>query len=135
MDTIRVALENWGDRANHNCRPRGFRRPGESACVTEGDDVEIELEYARSFAEPERQRAFSLQLIDTSRIALVRDEPVCERAGRAYGQPDDPLRRVIVVRMDRVYLVYDPFEPVTAGEWDVYCIYDRSWHPWVCLAD
>ncbi len=136
-ETVRVALELdlEGDRNVHNCRPRGFRRPGESACVTEGHAAESERDYARSFAEPERRRAFNLPAIDTSRITLVRDERVCDRAARAYGHPDDPPRRMIVVRLDRLYLAYDPFEPVAAGEWDVHCIYDRSWRPLVCLAD
>ncbi len=135
LDTVRVALENSGDRTNHNCRPRGFRRPGESACVAEGLEAELELDYARTFAEPERRRAFKLPAIDSSRIALVRDEDVCEQAGHAYGQPGDPPRRVIVVAMDHLYLVYDPFEPEAVGEWDSHCIYDRSWRPVLCLAD
>ena len=136
-ETVRVALEVdfAGDRNLHNCRPRGFRRPGESACVIEGHAAESERDYARTFAEPERRRAFNLPAIDTSRMALVRDERVCDRAARAYGHPDDPPRRMIVVRLDRLYLAYDPFEPVAAGEWDVHCIYDRSWRPLVCLAD
>ena len=42
---------------------------------------------------------------------------------------------MIVVRLDRLYLAYDPFEPLAAGEWNVHCIYDRSWRPVVCMAD
>ena len=71
-----------GYRNAHNCRARGCRRPGESACVTDGYAAESELDDARSFAEPERRQAFNLPAIDTSRMALVRDERVCERAAR-----------------------------------------------------
>ena len=84
--------------------------------------------------KPESRRSLHLPAIDTTRITLVRDERVCERAGRAYGRSDDPPRRVIVVAMGQLYLVYDPFEPVFGGEFDSRCIYDRSWRTVLCLA-
>ena len=59
---------------------------------------------------------------------------MCEEAARVYGQPDDPPRRMIVVALDELYLVYDPFEPVSAGEWSIHSIYDRSWRHIVSLA-
>ena len=64
------SLQVGGDPVNHNCRPRGFRRSGESACVTEGEEAEGELDYARTFAKPERRRALKLPAIDSSRISF-----------------------------------------------------------------
>ncbi len=102
--------------------------------MTEGFQAESELAYARDLAKPESRRSLNLPAIDTSRIALVQDERLCDHAARAYGAHDDPPRRMIVVRMDPLYLAYDPFEPVTGGEWESHCIYDRSWRTVVCLA-
>src|SRR5437762_9311588 len=79
-DTVQAAIQIQGDPFNHNCLPRGFRRPGESACVTTGEQAELELAYARDLAKPESRRSLNLPAIDTSRIALVQDERVCERA-------------------------------------------------------
>ena len=132
-DTVRAAIQRSGDRINHNCRPRGFRHVGESACVTTGEEADLQLDYARRLADPEGLRRLNLPPVDTSRIVLVRDERVCETASHHYGQPDDPPRRVIVIRMDQLYLVYDPFEPVVAGEWNINEIYDRSWRLLVAL--
>ncbi len=132
-DTVRAALQIVGDRTNHNCQPRGFRRAGESACVS-GEEADLELDYARQLVDPEGLRRLNLPSVDASRIALVRDERVCDRASRLYGEPDDPPRRVIVVQMDGLYLVYDPFEPVTAGEWNIHEIYDGSWRLLASLA-
>jgi len=136
VDTVRAAMELSGDgyRNTHNCRPRGFRRPGESACVATGEDAELELDDARRLAYPEGLRRLNLPPVDTTRIALVRDERVCDRASRLYGEADDPPRRVIAVQLDRLYLVYDPFEPVFAGEWNIHEVYDRSWRRLASLA-
>jgi hypothetical protein len=133
---LRFPLEGWHDgyRNIHNCRPRRFRRDGESACVTTGYEAENTLDYARDLSRPKQRETFKLPPVDTTRIALVDDEATCELAGRNYGRPDGPPRRVVVVRMDSLFLVYDPFEPVSAGEWDIYTVFDASWRPLVNLA-
>jgi hypothetical protein len=135
-DTILAPLEGFyeGYRNVHNCRPRGFRRAGESACAVEGFPARGELDYARDLARPERGSGLRLPPMDTARISLVHDEGTCERAGRAYGESGDPPRRVVVIQMDSLYLVYDPFEPLTCGEWEVHRIFDRSWRVVASLA-
>lgn len=68
-------------------------------------------------------------------VTLVRNEAVCGRVGRAYGGAGSPPRRVLVVRLGRAgYMVYDPYEPLDAGEWDVTTIFDRRWRVVVSLA-
>lgn len=135
-DTVTVALEAFFDwyRNVHNCRPRGFRRAGESACVTDPRLVERELNYARTLASPEDRTFPEIPYLRPSQIKLVTDEGLCERAGREYGGPDDPPRRVVVIRLGRLFMVYDPFEPEAAGEWDVRSIYDRNWKPVLHIA-
>ena len=135
-DTVTVALETFFDgyRNVHNCRPRGFRRSGESACVTDARLVEGELDYARRLASREDRTFSEIPPARPSQITLVTDEKVCERAGREYGHPDDPPRRVVVIRIGRLFMVYDPFEPEAAGEWDVRSIFDRAWKPVLHLA-
>src|SRR4051794_23334836 len=56
VDTIVVPLESFeeGYRNVQNCRPRGFRRDRESACIISGSWAEGELEYGRDLAGPER---------------------------------------------------------------------------------
>jgi hypothetical protein len=134
--TLRVPLETWEDgyRNLNNCRPRGFRREGELACLTSGPEVERALDYAHHVSQPEQIAAFELPAVDTTRIDLVRDENTCERAGRLYGDLSDPPRMVVVVRMDTLYLVFDPFEPKWAGEWDLHVVFDSHWNRLVSLA-
>jgi hypothetical protein len=134
--TIRLPLATHHDgfRNVHNCQPRGFRRAGESACLTTGDEAARVLEYGRHMSRPAQTDTFDLPRVDTTRVDLVTDEETCEKAGRLYGAADDPPRRVVVVRMDALFMVYDPFEPVPAGEWDIYTIFDAAWKPLVHLA-
>lgn len=136
VDTITVPLERWHDgyRNVHNCRPRAFRKAHESACVTDTSDTADLLEYARDLADPDSRRTFNLPQFSATEVRLVADERTCKRAARAYGGADGPPRRVIVVRMGRLYLVYDPFEPAYAGEWDLRMIFDNSWRLVVSLA-
>ena len=133
---LRLPLETWYDgyRNTHNCRPRRFRRDGESACVTTGYEADHTVDYARDLSRPKERAALKLPPIDSTKIALVNDEATCELAGRNYGRPDGPPRRVVVVRMDTLYLVYDPFEPRHAGEWDIYSVFDAAWHRLIDLA-
>ncbi len=35
-------------------------------------------------------------------------------------------RRVIVIALGNGYLVYDPFEPIAAGEWNLIVIYNKK---------
>lgn len=136
VDTITVPLEGWHDgyRNVHNCRPRAFRKEHESACVTDTSGTTDLLEYARDLAEAESRRTFNLPQFSPAEVRLVADERICERAALAYGGPEGPPRRVIVVRMGRLYLVYDPFEPLYAGEWDLRMIFDNRWRLVVALA-
>jgi hypothetical protein len=130
-DTILVWLQNSNDnsRNTYNCRPRRFRRAGESACVSDSVETAFMLQWAKRYAEPESQKTFRLPAFDSSQVTLVHDEKTCLRAGTLYGDPDDPPRRVIVVRMGSLYLVYDPYEPLPAGEWNIYRLFDRRWRP------
>jgi hypothetical protein len=130
VDTVDVAADDFdsGYRNVHNCRPRGFRRAGESACATDAEAAEQALDLARDYASPAGRRTFRLPAGDTVPApALVRDERVCERAGRAYGGPESPPRRVAVVAVGGLFVVYDPYEPRAAGEWNVWMVFDRRW--------
>ncbi len=130
-DTILVWLQNSNDnyRNKYNCRPRRFRQVGESACVTDSLETALMLQWAKRYAQPESQKTFRLPPFDSSQVTLVHDEKACLRAGKLYGEPDDPPRRVIVLRMGPLYLVYDPYEPLPAGEWNLYRLFDRRWRP------
>jgi hypothetical protein len=130
-DTLVVWLRHFSDdyRNTYNCRPRGFREAGESACVSDTTETALVLQMALRYAEPEAQRTFRLPAFDSSQVALVQRERTCVLAAKLYGKPDDPPRRVVVVRMGRLYLVYDPYEPLFAGEWDIYRLFDRRWRP------
>jgi hypothetical protein len=128
-DTVDVRLEAYGaeDRNPYNCRPRHFRRAGESACVTEHEGLDSRLDFARSVADQVARRRFHLS--DRSRVATrtVRDERLCERAARAYGGVRTPPRRMIVIDAGDYFVVSDPFEPEPAGEWNQWQVYDRRW--------
>lgn len=130
-DTIVVWLQDSTDdyRNKYNCRPRGFRRAGESACVTDSVETGAVLARAREFAGAGSLKALGISPFDSSRVTLIQQEKTCLRAARLYGEPDDPPRRVVVVRMGRHYLVYDPYEPLPAGEWNIWRIFDRRWRP------
>jgi hypothetical protein len=130
-DTLDVWLRRAHDeyRNTFNCRPRGFRRTGESACVVDSVEVEPVLARAKTFAGAGSLKAFGIQPFDSSRVELVRNEKTCTLAGKLYGDAADPPRRVVVVRMGPLYMVYDPYEPVAAGEWDIWRIFDRRWRP------
>jgi hypothetical protein len=130
-DTIVVWLRSSEDeyRNTYNCRPRGFRRPGESACVTDSAETEAVLVRAREFAGTGSLKSLGISPFDSSRVRLIRLEKTCLRAARLYGEPNDPPRRVVVVRMGLHYLVYDPYEPLPAGEWNIWRLFDRRWRP------
>jgi len=130
-DTVVAWLRTFVDEYHnkYNCRPRGFRRAGESACVTDSLQTTRMLETANRYAKPESQKTFRLPAFDSSQVALVRDEKTCLRAAPLYGEPGDPPRRVVVVRMGPLYMVYDPYEPLSAGEWNIYRLFDRRWRP------
>jgi hypothetical protein len=130
-DTIVVWLRHFDDeyRNTYNCRPRGFRRAGESACVTDSVETEAVLGRAREFASTGSLKSLGISPFDSSRVRLIRLEKTCLRAARLYGKPNDPPRRVVVVRMGLHYLVYDPYEPLPAGEWNIWRLFDRRWRP------
>ncbi len=129
-DTITVALREFYTEYRNlwNCRPRRFRYPGESACVDDREETDFAVEYTRRLARPDHLKLFpQIPPFDSSDVAPVRDEQVCERAALAYGEPGDPPRRVIVVRMGQLFMVIDPHEPLTAGEWDIWRVFNRRW--------
>lgn len=136
-DTLDVGLELFldGYRNVHNCRPRGFRRSFESACVTDSEHVEDAIDYARSLAKPEDRRLFHMPAGDTiPQPRIIRDERICEKAGRLYGGPESPPRRVVVVSVGKLFVVYDPFEPEAAGEFNIWMVFDEHWREVVRLA-
>ena len=130
-DTILVWLQESNDdyRNKYNCRPHRFRRAGESACVTDSVETEAVLARAREFAGTGSLKSLGISPFDSSRVRLIRLEKTCLRAARLYGEPNDPPRRVVVVRMGLHYLVYDPYEPLPAGEWNIWRLFDRRWRP------
>jgi hypothetical protein len=130
-DTIQVWLQDSNDdyRNKYNCRPRGFRRAGESACVTDSAETGAVLARAREFAGTKSLKALGISPFDSSRVFLVRQEKTCRRAARLYGEANDPPRRVVVVRIGPLYLVYDPYEPLPAGEWNIWRLFNRRWRP------
>jgi hypothetical protein len=130
-DTIVVWLRDAEAdyRNTYNCRPRGFRQAGESACVTEPVETEAVLMRAREFAGQGSLKSLGIAPFDSSRVSLIQDEKTCRRAAKLYGEPNDPPRRVVVVRMGKHYLVYDPYEPMPAGEWNIWRVFDRRWRP------
>jgi hypothetical protein len=114
-------------RNTYNCRPHRFRAAGESACVTDPVEQEAVLSRAKEFAGTGSLKDLGISAFDSSQVSLVRDEKTCLRAARVYGRAADPPRKVVVVRVRRLYLVYDPYEPVPAGEWNIWRIFDRRW--------
>ena len=126
-DTVTVALEEYYDalRNRHNCRPRGFRRVGEPACVTDQITTVLVLDRARDMASPRFRFGIGLPAGDSSHVRIVDDERICERAARLYGVGSDPPRRVVVVDAANFYVVYDPAEPVALGEFNQWLVIDR----------
>lgn len=128
-DTVTVALEQYEDalRNAHNCRPRGFRRPGESACVTDQISAVVVLDRARDFSSHRFRFGLGLPAGDSVDVNLVDDERLCERAARIYGLETGPPRRVVVVEAGNIYVVYDPAEPVLLGDLNQWLIVDKNW--------
>jgi len=127
IDTVTLALDEYSDalRNRHNCRPRGFRHPGERACVTEQITTLLVLDRARDMASPGFRFGIGLPAGDSTAVHLVDDERVCERAARVYGLDTGPPRRVVVVDAVGFYVVYDPAEPVAFGEFNEWLVIDR----------
>src|SRR5215207_4797128 len=128
-DTVTVALEQYADalRNRHNCRPRGFRRVGERACVTEQITAALVLDRARDMASPRFRFGIGLPNGDSTDVRVVDDERICERAARLYGLGTGPPRRVVVVDAGNLFVVYDPFEPVGHGDLNQWLILDKRW--------
>ena len=126
-DTVTVTLEEYDDalRNRHNCRPRGFRRLGEPACVTDRITTTLVLDRARDMASPRFRFGIGLPAGDSSDVRIVDDERVCERAARIYGARGDPPRRVVVADAVNFYVVYDPAEPVALREFNQWLVIDR----------
>lgn len=109
------------------CEPPRFRRDGESACVTDFDTAEPHLELAREIAT-DSSMVPGLGRFKPNQIRVVREERICERAGKAYARGEGPMRRVLVIQLGSAgYLVLDPFEPHTAGEFELSYVFDRRW--------
>jgi hypothetical protein len=136
IDTVILALEEYDDalRNRHNCRPRGFRRAGERACVTDQITTVLVLDRARDMASPRFRFGIGLPAGDSSDVRIVDDERVCERAARVYGLDTGPPRRVVVVDAANFYVVYDPAEPVALGEYNEWLVIDRRFRVLARLA-
>lgn len=128
-DTVSIALEEYADalRNRHNCRPRGFRRPGERACITDQITTSLVLHRARDMASPRFRFGIGLPNGDSTDVHLVDDERVCERAARIYGLDSGPPRRVVVVDAGNLYVVYDPAEPVGLADLNQWLVLDKRW--------
>ena len=126
-DTVTVTLEEYDDalRNRHNCRPRGFRRLGEAACVTDQITTVLVLDRARDMASPRFRFGIGLPAGDSTDVRIVDDERICERAAYIYGSGDGPPRRVVVADAANFYVVYDPAEPVALGELNQWLLLDR----------
>ena len=135
VDTVTSGLFDFFSyyRNTSNCRPRGFRMKGHSACITTGEDVAFELRLMRAHSGGEGEGQRSVPPFPAGAARVVTNERVCEAAGRAYDSTSPP-RRVIVIEARGTYLVYDPQEPLEVGEWNGHCFFDRRWHALVCLA-
>ena len=135
-DTVVVTLEEYDDalRNRHNCRPRGFRRLGERACLTDEITSVLVLDRARDMASPRFRFGIGLPAGDSSGVRIVDDERICERAAHAYGLKGDPPRRVVVADAVNFYVVYDPAEPVALGEFNQWLVIDRRFRVLARLA-
>jgi hypothetical protein len=128
-DTVTVALEQYEDALQnaHNCRPRGFRHPGERACVTDQISAVLVLDRARDFSSHRFRFGLGFPAGDSVDVHLVDEERLCERAARIYGLETGPPRRVVVVEAGNIYVVYDPAEPVVYGGLNQWLILNKSW--------
>ena len=128
-DTVTIALEEYVDalRNRYNCRPRGFRRVGEPACVTDQITTVLVLDRARDITTPRFRFGIGLPPGDSTQVQMVEDERICERAARVYGLGTGPPRRVAVVDAGNLFIVYDPGEPVGLGELNQWLILDKRW--------
>lgn len=135
-DTVTVTLEEYDDalRNRHDCRPRGFRRLGEPACVTDQITTVLVLDRARDMASPRFRFGIGLPAGDSTDVRIVGDERICERAAHIYGVGDGPPRRVVVVDAANFYVVYDPAEPVALGEYNLWLLLDRRFRVLVRMA-
>ncbi|MFL5618582.1 MAG: hypothetical protein ACJ79A_09340 [Gemmatimonadaceae bacterium] len=135
-DTVTLALEEYTDalRNRHNCRPRGFRRAGERACVVDQITTVLVLDRARDMASPRFRFGVGLPNGDSTDVRIVDDERVCERAARVYGLDTGPPRRVVVADAVSFYVVYDPAEPVALGELNQWLVIDRRFRVLARLA-
>jgi len=129
-DTVTVALEEYEEalRNAHNCRPRGFRHPGERACVTDQISTVLVVDRARDFSSHRFRFGLGFPPGDSVHVSLVNDERICERAANIYGLEKGPPRRVVVVEAGNIYVVYDPAEPVVLGDLNQWLILDKRWH-------
>jgi hypothetical protein len=128
IDTVVIPLRGDISDDGIRCAPPGFRRTGETACVTDPNEVQPMLDFARHLADPSEHYEPKLARFWHGRVSLVHDESTCDRAGRAYGRGTGPPRRVVVVRVgDAGYVVYDPFEPHRGGEFTTTMVFDRRW--------
>jgi hypothetical protein len=129
-DTVVVALEEYEEalRNAHNCRPRGFRHPGERACVTDQISTVLVVDRARDFSSHRFRFGLGFPPGDSVHVSLVEDERICERAANIYGLEKGPPRRVVVVEAGNIYVVYDPAEPVVLGDLNQWLILDKRWH-------
>jgi hypothetical protein len=128
-DTVVVALEEYEEalRNAHNCRPRGFRHPGERACVTDQISTVLVIDRARDFSSHRFRFGLGFPPGDSVHVSLVDDERICERAANIYGLEKGPPRRVVVVEAGNIYVVYDPAEPVLLGDLNQWLILDKRW--------
>jgi len=128
-DTVMVVLEEYADalRNRHNCRPRGFRRSGESACLTDRITRLLVLDRVRDISSPRFRFGVGLPTGDSTDVHVVDDERICERAARLYGVDSGPPRRVVVAEAGNLWVVYDPAEPVALGELNQWLILDKRW--------
>jgi len=128
-DTVTVALEQYEDALQnaHNCRPRGFRHPGERACVTDQISAVLVLDRARDFSSHRFRFGLGFPAGDSVDVHLVDEERLCERAARIYGLETGPPRRVVVVEAGNIYVVYDPAEPVVHGGLNQWLILNKRW--------
>ena len=128
-DTVTVALEEYEEalRNVHNCRPHGFRHPGERACVTDQIPAVLVIDRARDFASHRFRFGLGLPAGDSVDVNLVDDERQCERAARIYGMETGPPRRVVVVEAGNIFVVYDPAEPLVLGDLNQWLILDKGW--------
>ena len=126
-DTVTITLEEYDDalRNRHNCRPRGFRRLGEPACVTDQITTALVLDRARDMASPRFRFGIGFPPGDSTDVRVVDDERICERAAHLYGRSGDPPRRVAVADAVNFYVVYDPAEPVALGELNQWLVLDH----------